>query len=140
MKKLILSVLAAATLCAVWAAEPEALAPTAQAEQLISNKGDAVISTNTPALSTSTYGQSPIVATLRWQLATNWQDSGVGIASTTQAITPQNFRHIENGVISSNLIASLIWKGKTNEIILESTNLHVIQRTYQINPVKVYDP
>lgn len=78
-----------------------------------------------------------VVATLKWRLATNWVDSGV-LVSTTSA--PNDQRVIENGIILSNLVATIMWKGRTNEVVIEAVGVSQVQRTFKWQQTKVYQP
>lgn len=91
-----------------------------------------------PVIATNKIATLPsVMATLKWQLATNWVDSGILVSN---ANTPGDQRMIENGMISSNLVAWILWKGKTNGVVIESIGVSQIQRTYKLQQTKVYQP
>lgn len=65
-----------------------------------------------------------LIALLSWTLTTNW----TSVSRTSPVLTPQSANYPvirydmlnQTGQRFSNLVATIVWKGQTNAIILES--------------------
>ncbi len=76
-----------------------------------------------------------IPATLRWSIVTNWSDSPWQtrtLMGWTGDKDPNITTYHEEGIIRSNLIAFVEWKGVTSSVVVETVFIGTTQRSYTI--------
>lgn len=95
-----------------------------------------------PAVPSTNFVQSNIlaIATLHWMRVTNWS---TGSTFTTAlgwygGRDPNKVIHYENGNVRSNLVASIVWDGMTNQMIVNSINIGYLSRNWTERVVKEY--
>ena len=82
-----------------------------------------------------------IMATLQWNVTTNWHQTHT--TRTLMAWTGDQDPNIttihEAGIIQSNLIACIEWKGKISAVTLETVHVGTLHRSYVEKKVRVYE-
>jgi len=80
-------------------------------------------------------------APLAWTIVTNWADANYSMTTAMAWTGPNNpnvTTHFEHGTVSSNLIATIVWKGRTNTVVLESLPFTRLTRSYTTRLQRVY--
>jgi hypothetical protein len=89
--------------------------------------------TNAPTGTISVTDTNFIPAHLKWESSIGqWQDVGYAVMQGT------NLYHMEKTVLSSNLVAEIVWQKKTNYCVIESHPIREVTRTFIIDQVKRY--
>lgn len=81
-----------------------------------------------------------IPAKLHWECETNWVGAG-GFTTLLFTYTSSGEDHVysENGTISSNLVAEIVWKGATARLVIERQFIGMTNRSYTLKTSRVYD-
>lgn len=82
-------------------------------------------------------------ATLHWTVTTNWIAAGQvrTLMGWTGDKDPNITTYFERGDITSNLIATVTWKGTSSSVVVETIQVGTAKRSYTISePKRVYNP
>ena len=84
-------------------------------------------------------------AVLRWEMRTNWIDANLVVGETPLVFNGMEWEPqtawttcYETGRVTSNLIATIEWRGKTYTTVLEEQPIGNVQRKYRLETVRKY--
>lgn len=87
------------------------------------------------------YPPKTIPVTFGWMVTTNWSPAGVTttlLGWNGEGKDPNITTYRETGNVQSNLVATVEWKGKAFDVVVESVFVRSIHRSYVISNERVY--